>query len=368
MKRSLLFRARPARGFTLIELLVVIAIIAILIALLLPAVQQAREAARRTSCKNNLKQLALALHNYESTYSTFPPAGTLDSDFSVQARLLPYIEQANLQDQLDFRLPAFSGGWSGKTPNPLFADAFRTPVDIFLCPSDPAPAQTQVTVSGNSFVYGGISYLVSFGSGKQTHYDFRWRNDGPFFQYSSVGFNDFTDGTSNTVILSETVRSVGEDIVLPAGTTPRFPYQYTLNGSSGVSPGLNSVPGMLATGGSWSSYTDGNGMISNPDLGAFWTDFTSWRGGSSPALRGRGISWAFSGAINSMTNGYTTPNSRIPDVVTHWTGFFAPRSYHTGGANVALGDGSVRFLSDSIDTNLHRAIHSTNGGEPVGEF
>jgi prepilin-type processing-associated H-X9-DG protein len=108
-----------------------------------------------------------------------------------------------------------------------------------------------------------------------------------------------------------------------------------------------------------------NGNISNPDLQAIWSTFTVWRGGSSTALRGRGISWAATGALNSMTNGYTTPNSRIPDLVTHFTGFFGPRSFHTGGANVCFGDGGVRFLPNTIDESIHRQIHSRNGGEVV---
>ena len=277
---------------------------------------------------------------------------------------MPYIEQANLLGLLDFTQSAFSGGWSGKTPNSLFVTAFETPIPVFLCPSDPAPSQQQA----NGFTYGGLSYMSSFGSGQQTNNDFRWPTDGAVFEHSSVRMRDFTDGTSNSVIMSETVRSVGDDMVLPSGVTPSFPYQLTLNGSSGVSSGLNSVQGMTATGGGWSSYTDSNGMISNPDLEAFWTTFTSWRGGTSPALRGRGITWAFSGAINSMTNGYLTPNSRIPDIVTHWTGYFAPRSHHTGGAHVAMGDGSVRFLGESLDVGVNHALHSRNGDELVGDF
>ena len=95
---------------------------------------------------------------------------------------------------------------------------------------------------------------------------------------------------------------------------------------------------------------------------------SNWRGASSAALRGRGTSWAHSGAISTLTNGYTTPNSRIPDVVIHFTGFFAPRSFHPGGALVTLSDGSVRLLSNTIDASLHRGLHSRNGGETLGDF
>ncbi|MCA9138288.1 MAG: DUF1559 domain-containing protein [Planctomycetales bacterium] len=111
-----------------------------------------------------------------------------------------------------------------------------------------------------------------------------------------------------------------------------------------------------------------NGMIENPDVGAFWDTFNSWRGGSSPAIRGRGMCWAFTGAVNSMTNGYPTPNSTTPDIVTHWTGYFAPRSYHTGGAQLLFADGSIHFLSDSTDTQLHRDLHSANGREILTGF
>ena len=360
--------SRAPRGFTLIELLVVIAIIAVLIALLLPAVQQAREAARRAQCKNNLKQLGLAIHNYDSTYSCFPPAGTRDVDFSVQARLLPYVEQQNLQNQLDFTQAAFSGGFAAKIPNPLFVQAFATPIPLFLCPSDPAPSVTQVNASGTLYSYGGLNYMASYGSNKQTNNDFHQRTDGPFYQYSSVRFRDFTDGTSNTVVMSETVRSQGDDETIAAGTLPQFPYRKTLNGSSGLSSAVTPIQGLDVTGAPWSGFVNSNNKVSNPDLNAVWASLNQWRGGTSPALRGRGTSWAFTGAINSMTNGYTPPNSRVPDIVTHWTGYFGPRSWHTGGANVLLGDGAVRFLSDSIDVNLHRSLHSTSGGEVVGEF
>jgi prepilin-type N-terminal cleavage/methylation domain-containing protein len=362
-------RTQPLkRGFTLIELLVVIAIIAILIALLLPAVQAAREAARKTQCKNNLKQFGLAMHNYESTFGVFPMTNAQNyqpnvQGFSPQARLLPYMEQANLQNLLDFTQPAFTGPYNSLVPNPQFAGAFATPLTVMLCPSDPAP--TQNTGAGGS-VYAGVNYMVSYGSGTGANYDLRWRTDGIVWENSNARFRDATDGTSNTVFMSEAVGSVGPDVTLAAGTLPKFNYEMTLNGSSGVNSGLQPVQGLAGTGGGWNNGPAG--VINNPDLATIWPQKTAWRGASSAALRGRGVSWAHSGAVSTLTNGYNPPNSIIPDVVVHFTGFFGPRSWHTGGAQALMGDGAVKFYSDNIDTALHRGLHSCSGGEVLGEF
>ncbi len=362
-------RTRRTRGFTLIELLVVIAIFAILIALLLPAVQQARESARKTQCKNNLKQFGLALHNYESSFTVFPMADAQNyrpnvQGFSPQARLLPYFDQANLQGVIDFDQPAFTGPFNALVPNPQFARVFATPLKMMLCPSDPAPAQN--TGTGGA-IYAGTNYMVSYGSATGANYDLRWRTDGVVHENSNVRFGDILDGASATVFMSEAIRSVGADFTLAAGTLPSFNYQSTMNGSTGVSANLQTVQGLAPTGGAWSSFSVG-GVIQNPNLSAVWPTMTSWRGAASAALRGRGTSWAHSGAMSTLTNGYNTPNSRTPDVVTHFTGFFGPRSFHTGGAHALLGDGTVRFLSDSIDATLHRNLHSRSGGETVGEF
>jgi prepilin-type N-terminal cleavage/methylation domain-containing protein/prepilin-type processing-associated H-X9-DG protein len=361
-------KRRARGGFTLVELLVVIAIIGVLVALLLPAVQAAREAARRAKCLNHIRQWGLALHNYHDTFLAFPTANAQNyqpnaQGFSPQARLLPFIEQANLQNTLDFAQPAFTGPWNALTPNPQFAAAFATPIQVALCPSDPAPV---LNMGAGGTNYSGINYMVSFGSGTGTNYDLRWRTDGLVYENSGVRFADATDGTSNTVFLSETVRSVGPDFSLPAGTLPNAPYQATLNGSSGVSATLQAFPGMSGSGGGWSNGS--SGTIENPDLATIWPQKTSWRGASSAALRGRGTSWAHSGAMSTLTNGYSTPNSRIPDVVIHFTGFFAPRSFHSGGAQALMGDGSVRFLPNSIDVLVHRGLHSASGGEVLGEF
>ena len=148
-------------GFTLVELLVVIAIIGALVGLLLPAVQAAREAARRAACSSNLRQLTLAIVNYESARRTLPPTD-LPGGFSIQARLLPFMEEGNVASRLDFNQPATTGAYNAQVPNPLFGALFATPIPVMLCPSDPAPAVQSVSaVAGGPFQYGGLSYMVS---------------------------------------------------------------------------------------------------------------------------------------------------------------------------------------------------------------
>lgn len=339
-------------GFTLVELLVVIAIIGVLVALLLPAVQSAREAARRMQCQNQMKQMVLALHNYESSYGAFP-MNTGSTGYSPHARLLPYIEQSNLFDLINFALPTYTGAGGSQVPNPAYISVFDKVVPTFLCPSDPAPRVYQITLSGTQYNFAGNNYMFSTGSGTGTNYDDRHPTDGMIYTNSNIRFANVTDGTSNSVFAAESIRGDGIDVVLSAGQTPTFPYRKTL-GVSGTSPGTG--PGYTSTGGAWPS-----GTIIDPDLAAVAASGTSWRGGQ--AGTGRGISWLRGLASNVLTNGYTTPNSRVPDITIHGTGFFGPRSFHPGGANVALGDGSVRFLSSTISADIQHAIFSINGGE-----
>jgi prepilin-type N-terminal cleavage/methylation domain-containing protein len=346
-------------GFTLIELLVVIAIIAILIALLLPAVQQAREAARRTQCRNHLKQFGLALHNYESTFTMFP-LNSGSTSYSAQARILPYLDQANLYNVLDYSQPVLTGPVSNRVLNPLYSNIANQVIPMFLCPSDPGPLVFSVPMGtpAVNYSFGAINYMVSTGSGTGTNYDTRHPTDGIVYENSNIRFRDLSDGTSNTVTMSESIRGDGFDITLPAGTTDQFPYRKILNMTSGTS---GSGPGYNGTGGGWSGTP-----ISNPNLAVVMLTGTQWRGGASGTARGVGWIRGLNHAVT--TNGYITPNSRIPDIGMHGNMFAGPRSLHTGGAHALFGDGTVRFLTDSIDVSLHRSLHSRNGGETVTSF
>lgn len=339
-------------GFTLVELLVVIAIIGVLVALLLPAVQSAREAARRMQCQNQLKQMVLALHNYEGTHLAFP-MNTGSTGYSPHARLLPYIEQGNLFDLIDFSLPTYTGAGGSQVPNPYYVSVFSKVVPTFLCPSDPSPSVYQVTLSGQVYAFAGNNYMLSTGSGTGTFYDDRHPTDGIIYIGSAIRFGSVIDGTSNSVFMAESIRGDAQDIVLAAGQTPTFPYRKTL-GVSGTSPGAG--PGYTGTGGGWPS-----GTIANPDLAAVAATGTSWRGGQ--AGTGRGVSWLRGLSQNVLINGYIPTNSRIPDITIHGTGFYGPRSFHPGGANVGFGDGGVRFLNSNVAASVQHALFSINGGE-----
>lgn len=352
------FMLHRSRGFTLVELLVVIAIIGVLVALLLPAVQAAREAARRSQCTNQLRQIVLAVHSYESAFRCLPSAGG-STGYSPQARLLPYIEQANLHDRLNYSVPPYLGSGPNVAPNPAVANVFPAVIPVFLCPSDQGPKRYTFETAGQPYFFAGINYMVSNGSGGGTNYDDRFPTDGVVYLNACRRLAEFTDGLSNTVFLSESIRGSGQDLSFPAGQTPAAPYRMLLSATAGTSAGTG--PGYTGTGSGWPS-----GIIQNPDLGPVLNGHTEWRGGAAGS--GRGLSWVRSLSVNVLTNGYLTPNSRLPDMQVHGTGFFGPRSQHAGGANVALGDGSVRFLPDGIDAPTHRALHSGNGGETIGPF
>ncbi len=324
---------RSRRAFTLIELLVVIAIIAILVALLLPAVQQAREAARRSSCKNNLKQIGLALHNYMSTFAeTLPSAGNTlaggyPDDYSPLARLLPYCEQANLQDLIDWDLHL---GHPAAQPLPTEMHIVaRTIIPMFMCPSDPAP-QVATEPYQNTFQYAGCNYAANQSDGIETTPTNQihpiYPGNGLFWCSSRTKIRDCVDGTSNTIAFAESTRGPGT-----TGTgTDNDVRKYRMSGGYTEVAAAPPYPN-----------TDGHRL-------------TSWLRGVVP--------------FGPVMNGFLTPNSDVPDAVTGSSKITAARSYHTGGAQAVTMDGSVHFISDSVDTDVYRGAWTRDGGEVEAPF
>lgn len=330
----MLFRSRIRSGFTLIELLVVIAIIAILIGLLLPAVQKVREAAARAKCQNNLKQYALALHNYESTYGEFPPVCTisqtsLSTSYSTQALLLQFIEQDNLNRLIDFSQP-FS--------TQVAVSSVRVPINI--CPSE---TRDRPNTSIPGIVHYPVNYVVSCGTWFQFFPPSGVTGNGAFAVNLKMKVSSFVDGLSNTVGMSEAKA-------------------YTPVVRDGGNPGVLNAPipnqpaDVLALGGTLT-----------PDLG-----HSQWLNG---IIIHTGFTHTFppNTAIPLASGGTTYDidftSSRLGVTTTQptYTAIQA-RSYHPGGVNAALMDGSVRFVRNSVDRDVWRAAGTRSGGEVPGDF
>jgi prepilin-type N-terminal cleavage/methylation domain-containing protein/prepilin-type processing-associated H-X9-DG protein len=322
------------RGFTLIELLVVLAILAVLIGLLLPAVQKVRAAAARATCQNNLKQLGLALHNYESAWGRFPSLGeyTLAGGtvyWSLPSRLLPYLEQENLQRLIDFTRPI--------NQQPQVA---RIRVPLLLCPSELNDRERP----DGSFVHYPLNYAADAGV---------WHlfqpplgvGSGVFLVNRPTQVGEITDGLSNTLAMAEVKaftpywRDGGRPAVAgdPVPSTPAGLAAYLTAGEFKVDSGHTEwVDARVHQTGFTTTFPPNTQVPYTTGGVTYDVDFNSRREGLSAAL----------------------PTYAV----------VTSRSYHTGGVNVLLLDGSVRFVRDTIAQAVWRALGTRAGGEVVGEF
>ncbi len=337
-------KKRPA--FTLIELLVVIAIIAVLVSLLLPAVQQAREAARRTQCKNNLKQLGLALHNYEGTVRCFPPNLVPGGNFNysagnwgVLAFLSPYLDQTSIYNLMNLNAPTYAPTSPYNIADPNNALAAAVMVPSFLCPSDKAQSL------GGDYGVANLAptnYCANQGSGAYASGNGSpYNSNGVMFANSRIRIADITDGTTNTACMSESVLGDGTRSVF--GSTPPGPplttYGYLLTFQSSLDDASCAAPSAF-------NYADLRQFL-----------------------------WYSGEMRNTAYNHYYTPNSKNYDCITNAAalgytaiGWKAARSRHTGGAHLLLCDGSTRFVGDSVDLNTWRALATRNGSEIIGDY
>jgi prepilin-type N-terminal cleavage/methylation domain-containing protein/prepilin-type processing-associated H-X9-DG protein len=330
------------QGFTLIELLVVIAIIAVLVGMLLPAVQKVREAANKSKCQNHLKQLGIALHNYEGAIGRWPPLypGTAPNStafnykytWSVLALLNPYLEQTSIYNNMDLTQPMYDPANQITAANRF---AVVQKVSIFLCPSDRGlPVSSAYGVTD----MGPTNYVACHGSGVSGGgYGSPIGGDGVFPAVNGVRITDIADGTSNTAALSESILGDGAEVSATQPGDEKVAYKYL--GYTGTLPSDSACSGSPQ---SWNGYNR------------------------------RGFMWASGEARCVSYNHYYTPNSKNFDCIANdptmtyiSVGYRSARSRHTGGVNVLLADGSVRFFQDLISPQTWRSLSTRAGGEVV---
>jgi prepilin-type N-terminal cleavage/methylation domain-containing protein len=338
--RSALLRARSVRGFTLVELLVVIAIIGVLVALLLPAVQAAREAANRTSCKNNLKNLGLAMHNHHDTFRQLPKNHYPDDNniaagrpawhrFGFHYKILPFMEEGPIYDQIDITAAVWDVGWN----------AGANKVETFLCPSaNRSPPR--------SFSWGGpgVHYGWCVGTRARLTWNAQADYNGMLNPRVELGLADTTDGLSNTVMGAEYLSGDGNDAIA------KYPFDHFYTGSDSD---FNFANADFATDAEVEA------------LGQKLQAATSTRSNN-------GTNWIWYSATDSHMNGTVPPNWKYPSGSGNccpggahdWGIGVAPaRSMHPGGVCVSMGDASVQFVSETINLlTWQRLCHRNDGG------
>jgi len=368
-------RLRP--GFTLIELLVVIAIIAVLIALLLPAVQAAREAARRAQCVNNLKQLGLALHNYHSAIGVFPMGASstvyqfgppavynVKQNFSAHALMLAFMEQTTVYNSLNF-------SWGvDETPTQVcyVVNSTGTNVHIstFICPSDPSGADVDKNNASNVNSYLGctgttMSFSLITTDPRYPQNSPQWTTDFPstgiFTWQASYNLADVHDGTSNTIAFAE--GSIGNPT---EGLT-----RATANNSKRL--GVKSVALSAQAQNLFDVWSDGP---TYPNLNAAVQACTAaYNNPANPLSAERGENWAHGAMIYTLFNTILPPNANndtwvsCSAVTGGRSNIVNADSYHPGGVNAGLADGSVKFMKNTISQQVWWALGTRTSGEVI---